>query len=238
MRRRHTPELMDDPAVDPGELRRALRYIRAVNRRLGGRAALLSHLRRWSAAWPRHEPVTLLDIATGSADLPLAAVKWARGAGLRLKVTATDIHAGTLDAARELTAGDPDIEIVEADAFTLRERFGDGSFDYVHAGLFLHHLENDVRVMTMLAIMDGLARRGLIWNDLMRSRLGLAAIHLMTLGQPEMVRHDARVSVAAGFTGGEVRDFAGRVGLGYTRYRGSILTHRFTLAGERPGAWA
>jgi hypothetical protein len=81
--------------------------------------------------------------------------------------------------------------------------------------------------------MDRLAKVGLVWNDLMRSRIGELFIRLATLGQPTIVRHDARVSVQAGFTKREVLDFARRLDLHYTRYASNTLTHRFTLAGEK-----
>ncbi len=105
MQRTLTPELMDDPDVPRQELGRALRYIRAVNRGLGGVKALMSHLRTWSRHWPKDRPVTLLDVATGSADLPLAACRWAQDAGFDLRVTAIDKHGETLEFARERTRG-------------------------------------------------------------------------------------------------------------------------------------
>ena len=236
--RRLTPELMDDPAVDPQQLGKALRYIRGVNKRLGGVDALIRRLEPWSARWPTSRPVTLLDIATGSADLPIEAVRWARGRGFDLRVTGIDLHATTLELARDHVDAHPDvadaITLVRADALELDERFDPESFDYVHAGLFLHHLK-EIQVMTVLRIMDRLAARGIIWNDLVRSTAARAVIHVLTIGQAEMIKHDARVSVEAGFTRREVLDIARRVDLGYCTYDWSLLTHRFTLAGERRG---
>lgn len=237
MPRTLTPELMDDPAAPRGELDTALRFIRGVNARLGGSAALVNHLRRWSARWPKDRPVTLLDIGTGSADIPLVAVRWARNAGFDLRVTAVDRHETTLDLARAHVADEPAIELVRADALSLTDRYEPRSFDYTHAGMFLHHLP-DVEVLTALRIMDRLARAGIIWNDLVRSRIASVAIRLLTTGQPEMVKHDARVSVRAGFTPAEVRDTARRLDLTYCRARWGLFTQRFTLAGEKPGAWA
>jgi hypothetical protein len=63
------------------------------------------------------------------------------------------------------------------------------------------------------------------------------ALRALLVGQPEIVRHDAVVSVRAGFTRREAMDLARRVGIGYARYS-TVLLHRFTLAGEKPGAWA
>jgi 2-polyprenyl-3-methyl-5-hydroxy-6-metoxy-1,4-benzoquinol methylase len=240
MRRRLTPELMDDPRVPRDQLEMSLRYLRAINRRWGGAAALLRHLREWSRAWPKDRPVTLLDIATGSADLPLAAVAWAREAGFDLRVTGVDLHETTLDCARRHVAEHPglagSISLERADARALMERFPAGSFDYVHAGLFLHHLP-DLEVLTVLRIMDRIARAGIVWNDLVRSRLCRLVVGAAVLGRSRIVRHDAIVSVEAGFTKTEVLDFARRLDLGYARYRRGPMVHRFTLAGERPGAW-
>ena len=235
MRRHLSNEWMDDPAVNPRELAQALSFIRAVNRRLGGEAALLHHLRAWSQHWPRGQTITLLDIGTGSADLPIAASRWARSAGFDLRITAIDLHERTLECARSHinTSGATNIELLRADALCLANHFGVDSFDYVHAGMFLHHLP-DVQVMTVLAAMDRVARRGIIWNDLIRSRLAWLAIQAITLGQSAMIRHDARVSVEAGFTRRDVLDIRHRLDLTYTRWRSSFLTQRFTLAGEKP----
>lgn len=230
-----TPEQMDDPRVPREALGSALAYIRRVNRRLGGVDALLGHLRRWSSRWPKDRPITLLDVGTGSADLPVAAWGWARAAGFDLRITGIDLHETTLEFARE-QVGDRPITLERLDAFALVDRFGAGSFDYVHAGLFLHHL-SEVGVLTVLAAMNRVATRGIVWNDLVRSRIAATYIHLATLGKPHMVAHDARVSVRAGFTKREVLDIRRRIGLDYTGYHWSLFTHRFTLAGEKPGAW-
>src|SRR5688572_22815097 len=157
--------MMDDPAAGRGELERSLRFIRGVNRLLGGRRALLWHLDRWSVRWPRGRPVTLLDVGTGSADLPVAARRWATARGFDLRVTGVDLHPTTLDLARRHIAGDEGITLVQGDALRLDELYAPGSFDCVHAGMFLHHL-SPAGVVACLGVMDRLARSGLIWNDL------------------------------------------------------------------------
>lgn len=241
MRRfRPGPEHMDDPRATREDLAVTLRFIRLVNRRLGGTAALLRHLQSWSSRWPRDRDITLLDLGTGSADIPIAAVRWARRAGYALRITAVDLHPGTLDLARGHIAANPDvadhISLLHADALRLSDKFPARSFDYVHAGMFLHHL-GDVEVRTALAIMDKLASRGIIWNDLLRSRIALTAANILTLAAPRFVRHDALASIRAAFTPAEVRDIARRLDLGYAGIHTSFFVQRFTLAGEKPGAW-
>jgi len=242
MHRQITPEFMDELSVNPSELDRALRYIRGINRWLGGAAALIRHLEAWTRGWERGQELSLLDVGTGSADIPLEALRWARGRGIRLQVTGIDRHPGTLELAREhVIAATRDLDSSEvADAFTLvqldasdlDQRFSPASFDYVHAGMFLHHLDDD-HIVRVLRSMDRAARRGIVWNDLVRSRVGYGAIHLMTLGQPRIIRHDATVSVRAGFTRVEAMELGRSAGIDYCHYQWNLFTHRFTFAGEK-----
>lgn len=222
---------MDDLSVDRGDLDRSLRFIRGVNRRLGGARAL------WRVVAPLARaadgPITLLDIATGSADIPALLRGWGLDAGHDIRCTAIDLHPTTLDLARgHLDAQEPSIregiELVELDALHAADRFGPGSFDVVHAGMFLHHLP-DVRVMTALRVMQRCARRVIVWNDLHRSPAAWLGVRVLTLGAPEIVKHDARVSVDAGFTRTEALDLARRAGLERARVRVSPLLGRFVL---------
>lgn len=233
MKRVLVGELMDDPAVDQHDLDLSLRYLRGINRYLGGSRALISHLADWSRTWLKGRPVTLLDVATGSADIPLAARKWALAAGFDLRVTGIDLHERTLELARRHVGPTQGVTVVRGDALRLVEEFGEGSFDYVHAGLFLHHLQ-DADVERVLTGMHRVARRGIVWNDLLRSRWNYFLVSAAVIGQARIVRHDGKASVAAGFTREEVRALAQRLGLNYAKYRPARLFYRFTLAGEKP----
>lgn len=242
MPRVRTPELMDAPGVRRDELDSALRFIRFVNRRLGGSRALIACLSRWSTSWPTDRPVTLLDVATGSADIPIAARAWALSRGYDMRITAIDAHETTLELAREHLSRQPapireGVTLELRDALRLTDHYAPGSFDYAHAGMFLHHLD-DLEVLTALRIMDRLASRGVVWNDLARSPFARVGVRALTLGAPPIVRHDARVSVEAGFTRAEALDIARRVGLAYCTHRLMFFAQRFVVSGERQGAWS
>lgn len=242
MPRVRTPELMDAPDARREDLDRALRFIRAINRRLGGAKALVSCLSQWSRNWPTDRPVTLLDIATGSADIPVAARRWAVERGHDLRILGVDFHETTLELAQEYVAAQPPeiregVRLQRVDALKLTDAVEPGSYDYAHAGMFLHHLA-DIEAMTVLAMMDRIAKRGLVWNDLTRSPFARFGVRVLTLGANPMVKHDARVSVEAGFTRAEAVDLTRRVGLEYCRYRSMFFAQRFVVCGERPGAWS
>jgi hypothetical protein len=110
--------------------------------------------------------------------------------------------------------------------------FPPSSFHVVHASLFLHHLP-DIEVLTVLAQLDRLATRAVVWSDLVRSPLCRALVHAATLHAPAIVKHDARVSERAAFTRREALDLARRAGLTRPRYTRSPLLYRFTLTHEK-----
>ena len=227
------PERLDDPNASREELEASFRFIRIVNRRLGGVAAIERELARLVPAWPKDRPLRLLDLGTGVADLPLAAVAWADRHGLAIECVGLEIHRGVLALAHEAIASEPRVAVLELDAREAVDRFGGESFDLVHAGMFLHHLP-DLEVMTMLATMSRLASISLVWNDLVRSRFNALAIRLLTIGRHPTVRFDASASVSKGFTIREVRDLAARVGLPNPRVR-KVFAGRFTLVSTKPG---
>ncbi|HEV2148268.1 MAG TPA: hypothetical protein VGR37_12760, partial [Longimicrobiaceae bacterium] len=80
-------ELMDAPEVDRRELETSLDDLRRVNRWLGGTRVVLRYLAGMADRTGAAE-ITVLDVATGSGDIPLAVARWARGRGLRARVTA------------------------------------------------------------------------------------------------------------------------------------------------------
>ncbi len=236
MQRLREPEWMDDRDVDRAALDDSLKFIRFVNKRLAGVSPLLALLKQWTRHIPRDQPLTLLDIATGSADIPVAAVQWARKRDIDLRVTAIDNHPTTLDLAREYVerrACADSITLLEMDALKLTDHFEPASFDIAHAGLFLHHLD-ELPALTILRMMDRLSSRGLIWNDLLRSRLSLLGARLLTIAQPEIVKHDAITSVRAAFTIREARDMAARVELENVHIRALPLSGRFVLSSHTP----
>ena len=230
--RRHLqPEWMDRPAADPAQLRRSLAFIRRVNTFLGYNRSTVRHLARFSRRWPRDRPVTVLDVATGSGDLPRAIARWGRRRGFDVRVVGIDLHETTLREAVALTPPEefPHVRFVRADA--LRLPFADGTFDYATTGHFLHHLD-DARAADTVREMDRVARRGLVLADGLRHRRAYAWITLFTLFSDPMVRHDGRTSVAQGFTRAEVLRLRERAGVGFTKYH-RHFGHRFALAGER-----
>jgi ubiquinone/menaquinone biosynthesis C-methylase UbiE len=227
--RMRQPEWMDEPDVDPAELRHSLKFIRRVNSFFGYTRATLSHLDRFARSWKTGQRITILDVATGSADIPHAIAQWARQHQHDVQIVGLDRHELTAQMAHEQIHLDGNIEIVRGDAMQLP--FENGSFDYVTTNMFLHHLDDDA-VAAVLREMDRVARRGIIAADLLRSRRAYAWITLFTLFSSPMLKHDARVSVAQAFNEPEVMRLRENAGIAYAQFF-RHFGHRFVLAGEK-----
>lgn len=228
-RQRIIDELMDDDDVDAEALRRGLRFIRRVNWWLGYTRAVVGHLDQFSQSWRRGEQIHIIDLATGSADIPQAILRWADRRGFDVRIAAVDRHAVTVREAQRRNR-DPRLTIVQADVFALP--FEAGSFDYALSSMFLHHLDDD-QVIELLRRMDRLARRGVIVADLLRHRRALRWVRVMTLLSTAMVKHDARVSVAQAFVKEEIERIRDQAGLSYLTFH-RHFGHRFVMAGHKP----
>jgi SAM-dependent methyltransferase len=231
--RQCAPEWMDAPDVDPRLIDNSLRFIRRVNALLGYTRATVGHLKRFSRNWKPGETITILDIATGSADIPRAIVHWASRGGFNVKVIGLDRHALTLGISRRETgremANETAVRFVRGDALNIP--FGDGTVDYVITNMFLHHLDDDGIAMAM-SEMNRVARRGVIVADLLRHRRAYAWISVLTLLSNPMVQHDAKLSVAQAMSKDEALALRDRAGIGYAHYH-QHFGHRFVLAGEK-----
>lgn len=226
--RQRESEWMDEPDADLDDLAKSLRFLRIINRLFGYNRATLSHLKRFSRTWPKGKPIRILDVATGSADVPLQVLKLADRLGWNVQIVAIDLHARTIDFARQWTR-DPRLTLLQADATQLP--FESGSFDYAMTSLFLHHLDEPV-IVRVLREMDRVTRRGIIVADLLRHRRALIWINLFTLFANPMLRHDAAVSVRQSFLKDEILALRDQAGVGYADYH-RHFGHRFVLAGEK-----
>jgi ubiquinone/menaquinone biosynthesis C-methylase UbiE len=212
--------LLDLPTHDPAELAANLRDIRTVNRLAGGSAVVLKHLPGLIARLPRDRPVDILDLATGSGDIPRAVAAWASRDARPLNLTLTDLSPQILDEARRALDGTPGMAFAICDARAAT--FPDRAFDVVLCSLTLHHFAPDDAVR-VLREMDRLSGAGFILNDIRRGAAGYvaawAASRLATRNR--LTRHDMPLSVRRAYTPEELRALLRRAGV----IEASVSTH-------------
>jgi 2-polyprenyl-3-methyl-5-hydroxy-6-metoxy-1,4-benzoquinol methylase len=203
------PELMDDPALDPAEHRRALAGLARINRWSGSARLLWPPVRDLARRLGR--PLRLLDVATGSGDIPLAVWKLARDAGLPLDITALDLSPIAIEtAARSAATLGATVRFAVADA--LADPLP-GGFDVVTCSLFLHHLDEPDAVK-LLAKMAAAGNVVLV-NDLTRSRLnyGLVWLAARLFSRSPVVHADGPLSIRGAFTVAEMQRMADEAGM-------------------------
>ncbi len=198
--RRRGFEHLDDPGLDPGVVTRSLEDIERANCFFGGKRAALAELATALDALPRC--ATLLDVGTGTGDIPVAARVAAQQRGVALTTIGLDVSAPLVGRHRSRNN-----YVVQGDA--LRLPFRDRSIDVVMCSQVLHHFEG-ARAAILLREMDRVARVRVVVSDLRRSRIAAAGIWIASflLGFHPVSRHDGVVSVLRGFLPVELADLA------------------------------
>lgn len=222
-------EWMDTRPLDPGQVRRALRYLALTNRRFGGIQAILRPLTRWSARWHPGEPVHILDVGTGGADIPIALARWGRRHGFSLRITAIELLPAIAAPAKEAARPFPEITVLTRD---LRDLPQELTFDYVTASLFLHHVPLGLRTEALRG-MDRRARKGLVVTDLRRGLVSYwAAWAAAGVWGDAVLRHDSPLAVRRSFQPEELEALARGAGLDYLNVRAESW-FRLCLSGEK-----
>ncbi len=215
-------ELLDAETLDEPALRRNLADIRRINWLLGWTAFTVGEVARQARALAQQSPdgraaFSLLDVASGSADIPLAIARWAGRAGFQAHIIATDISPQIVAIAAEQAAGMPAMTVERQDALALT--YTPASMDIALCTLALHHFDPAVAVRLLRGLAQ-VGRRVLVF-DVERSRLAyLGALSLTrALRMSYMTRHDAPASVRRAYTAPELRALAQRAQLRNARVR-------------------
>lgn len=195
----------------PGEanehdLQQTLRDIRRANIFGLGTWVVTHHLDELLRDIPREQTLQILDLATGSADIPEELCRWAEREGRTVEITATDISPEILHVARQriLDAGFAGrVRLLACDATSTP--FADRHFDVVVCSLALHHLDVDSARLAF-AEMARLSKVGFIVNDIYRSQGAWLMARFLTFVTTtnRLTKHDGPASVYRAFTPAEV----------------------------------
>jgi ubiquinone/menaquinone biosynthesis C-methylase UbiE len=222
-------ELLDGPLDDPATLAGNLRDLRRINRWLGGVALSARAIDALSA---HRSDVSLLDVGTGAADIPVALLADAQRQGRSLRVVGLDsrpevLAAAALSSRAVLTVDGLELHVGDGRSLP----FADRSFDVVHTSLVMHHLD-PTDAAALLGEMARVARLGIVINDLDRGRLAWLGAwligHLLTGNR--YTRNDAPLSVRRAYRLDEMRAMIRAADLAPVRSFRGFLGHRYAIA--------
>jgi 2-polyprenyl-3-methyl-5-hydroxy-6-metoxy-1,4-benzoquinol methylase len=211
------PELMDRPQPVSAELERDLRNLRQLNRYFGSYAVVLRFMRRWIKPGDR---LRIVDLATGSGDIPRLIVDLARKVGASVQIDALDQQASTLEIARKLSADYTEVTFVQANILEWQPA---EPYDIVINSLALHHFSEDDAIRLLRHCRE-LSQRYVLVSDLRRGLLASVGVYLLTalIFREPMTRYDGRASAARAFSFGEMHKLAARAGwknFGHRKFR-------------------
>jgi ubiquinone/menaquinone biosynthesis C-methylase UbiE len=234
--RREAEELLDREGHAPELLAANLDDIRRVNELGGGVRVVLGRLPSLLRQIPAGQPVTILDLGTGSADIPVAVADWLRRRDRACRIVGSDLSDEVLAVAAAAVGERSEIRLANINA--VDTGLAEGSFHIVLCSLMLHHLERAAGVR-LLQEMARVCSVGFILNDIARGWPGYAvawAASRVATCNP-LTRHDMPLSVERAWTPGELREMLADAGLP----RAHVSTHPlfrmaavYEKAGYRP----
>jgi ubiquinone/menaquinone biosynthesis C-methylase UbiE len=188
------------------DLEETLRDIRRANIFGLGTWVIKHHLEELTREVPKEQTLRILDLATGSADIPEELCRWARSEGRKVSIVATDISAEILEVARQRIqrAGFGE-HITFAACNAGAPPFPDKSFDVVICSLAFHHLALH-QAEDAMRHMQRLSRVGFVINDIYRSQgawfMAWVLAHVTSTNR--LTRHDGPASVYRAYTPAEL----------------------------------
>ncbi|PYI73301.1 MAG: hypothetical protein DMF08_03895 [Verrucomicrobia bacterium] len=210
-------EMMDRPQPVSPELERDLERIRQLNRWFGSHHLVATFMRRWIMPGAR---MRVVDLATGSGDIPRLLVDHARKIGAQIEVDAVDRQAATLEIARSLSGDYPEISYQAAN---ILEWDCAQNYDTALCSLVLHHF-SDQDAIKLLRRCRELSKKFVLVSDLRRGLLLRAGVYLLTglIFREPMTRFDARLSAQRAFSFREMPELAIQAGwksFGHKKFR-------------------
>jgi len=198
---------MDRPQPVSAELERDLENLRDLNRWFGSYALIAMFLSRWIKPGAQ---LRIVDLATGSADIPRFVAEYGRKVGADLRIDALDQQSSTLEIAKKLSRNYPEISLFEGN---ILEWNAPEPYDLVLCTLALHHFSEDDAVR-VLQRCRALSRKFVLVSDLRRGWSATLGVYLLTatIFSEPMTKYDGRLSAARAFSFAEMNLLAQRAG--------------------------
>jgi 2-polyprenyl-3-methyl-5-hydroxy-6-metoxy-1,4-benzoquinol methylase len=224
--RSYESELLDGPDIPFEDIKRNMQELNFINTWLGGHAITLHGLaalmktkgpasgaevlaKSASTAEASAKAVTICEIGCGGGDNLVAIKKWCEKRNIPVAFIGIDINPHCIEvAAKRLLSN---IQLITSD---YKDVELETPPDIIFSSLFCHHF-SDREMVKQLQWMKTNARMGFFINDLHRHKAAYYSIKVLTnlFSKSYLVKHDAPLSVARGFTKDEWIQFFSIAGI-------------------------
>lgn len=202
------PEIMDDFQMEGEILKDALNKIASINQLLGGNKVTLQGVILLLAGQPKTNVVRITDIGCGNGDMLRTLAAYAKRNRLNFELTGIDANNFTVEHARSLSVGYPNISYQCKDIFEEPLE----NCDIFLCTLTLHHFK-DEEILALLERFQSGAKLGFVVNDLHRSVMAwcLFQVVCFVFRLNYMSREDGLTSILRGFKKNELQSFSERL---------------------------
>jgi ubiquinone/menaquinone biosynthesis C-methylase UbiE len=233
---RDRPELLDAGRASKSQVRQSLHDLRRVNLWLGNSQIVVNEI---IALLKKRglKRATILDVGTGSGDLPIHLLRAARQHNFDLQTLALDCKILHLQIAREELSVESReardrVLLLGGDAFRLPLQ--NSSVDLVVSSLFLHHFRPP-QIELLLNEFSRVACHGFVMNDLMRHYVPMVFFKATwpIFARSHLTRYDGAASFRRGYTIEEMQAHLSKMQLGPTQVEVKPHFFRMSLVGEK-----
>lgn len=225
------PEWLDDLSPADKEARQSRRDLRRLNQIMRHRPILLEHVRNLVAG---RSEVQMVELGAGDGTLIQEILMRLAEPLPKVRLTLVDRQPVVSDSTQSgLSKMGVEVKLCQEDVFAwLRNA---PRTDLIMANLFLHHFKNpELQELFSLAAQN---TSGFICCEPRRSWMAyLAAAGVFLVGCNRITRHDATISVRAGFKGDELTGLWGRNSEWETSEREAGLFSHLFFARRRPAS--
>jgi hypothetical protein len=193
-------EILDIYDLSPAELKKVYNFIERVNRFYGGRRVIRKFLEHEVSNNRVADNICILDLASGSCDIPIYISEWAMTKGIRMEYTCLEKNKCIVKETNDKINTDK-IKVLENDVFFYKP---EKMYDYVTVSMFMHHL-NIREIIEVINKYREITKIAFVINDLLRSPVFYLMAWFRTIFSSAVVKNDARLSIKNGFTIKEIK---------------------------------
>ena len=188
-------ELLDADDVSFADIKTCMKELNTVNTLLGGHSITLAGIKEFKGT---NSALHICEIGCGGGDNLVAIAKKYADTDLNLRFTGVDIKKECIEFAAQQY---PHLNVQWVTSDYSKVDFGDDKPDVIFSSLFCHHFK-DEELVKMLQWMYQNSISGFFINDLQRNSIAYYLIKALTaaFSKSHLVKHDAPLSVARGFT--------------------------------------
>lgn len=204
-KRSYQKELLDEDNIPFADIKQNMQELNFINKWLGGHKVTVNAFDYLSK---RQKNIAVCEIGCGGGDNLAAIYNWSKKKNIKLSITGIDIKRECIDFAKSRKNLPDHAKWINSDYskvnFTAKP-------DIIFSSLFCHHFSDEQLIFQFKWMMQN-CNVGFFVNDLHRNFLAYYSINFLTsiFSKSYLVKNDAPLSVARGFSKNELIDLCKR----------------------------